>query len=385
MKATWLVRILTVLVIAVLAIPVPAAAAEFRGGEETTTVPAAQTVEDDLYVAGQTVTINGTINGDLVAAGSDVTIDGTVTGSVWVVGGTVTINGTVGHSLRIGAGNVTVNGKVAGDVLAGAGQLTVGKGAEIGRDLVVGAGSLTQNALVGRNLKFAADQITVAGTVKGSVQAQSGERFILEPTAVIGGAVDYSGPRELTREQGAQIGGAVDYTKTERQSQPNSLAERLYGQLYWFLASLLLLIAMLLYARRAAVRGADLIGERPGVVVLAGLAFLILAPVVGFILLITLVGFPLSVITFLGYWLVLYTAKLFPALALGRAVFRRAQRDSFWPVFGAGALGLALFYLLAALPGIGWLVNLAAVLFGVGAQLLLFRELYASVKKKYGA
>lgn len=369
MKSKWFARILTALLLAILVAPVTATAAEFRGGQETTTVPVSQTIDDDLYIAGQTVTISGTVNGDVVAAGSNVTIDGAVTGSLWVVGGTVTINGSVGHSVRVGGGNVTINGKVGADVLAGAGQLTIDSAAVIGRDLVVGA-----------------DQVTVAGTVKGSISAESGSQFTLTPTAVVGGGIDYSGPSELNREQGAQVAGTIDYTKTQRsqQHQP-TLADRLSGQLYWFLASLLLLIAILLYARRAAVRGADLISERPGSVVLAGLAFLILAPVVGFILLITLVGFPLSVITFLGYWLVLYTAKLFPALAIGRAVLHGARKDSFWPTFGAGALGLAVFYVLAALPGIGWVVTLAALLFGIGAQLFLFREVYAFVKKKYGA
>lgn len=382
----WLARIALVALLAVLLTPAMAGAAEFRGGQDLTTVPAAQTVPDDLYIAGQTVTISGTINGDLVAAGSNVTVDGTVTGNVWAAGSTVTVTGTVGHSVRVAGGTVTIKGKIGGDVLVGGGTVTVDSGADIGRDLVAGASELTVNGAVGRNLKFAADQATLGGPVKGSVTAQSGNQFTLASGTAIGGGINYSGPAELHRDQGAKVGGAIDYTKVQsRQAQRPSLGQRLAGQTYWFTASVLLLLAILLYARRAAVRAADLIGQRPGGTVLTGLAFLVLAPVVGLIFFITIFGIPLSVITFLGYGLLIYTAKLFPALAVGRAVLRGAKQDAFWPTFGVGVLGLAAFYLLAALPGIGWLIGLAALLFGLGAQLFLFREIYESVKKTYGA
>ncbi len=382
----WSARILLAALLAVLILPVTARAAEFRGGQDLATVPAAQVIDDDLYVAGQTVTISGTVNGDLVAFGSNVTVEGTVTGSVWAVGSDVTINGTVGHSVRAGGSNVTVKGKVAGDVLVGGGDVTVDSSASIGRDLVAGASRLTVNGLVGRNLKVGGDRVTLGGPVKGSVSAKTGSQFTLGSTAVIGGGIDYAGPTTLHQDPGAQVTGAVDYTKTRnQQSHQSTLGSRVAGQAYWFLASVILLLAILLYARRAAVRAADLISERPGSVVLAGLAFLILTPIVGFIFLITIVGIPLSVITFLGYGLAIYTAKLFTALAVGRAALRHTKQDSFWPTFGAGVLGLAAFYLLAALPGIGWLVTLAALLFGLGAQLFLLREIYGNVKQKYGA
>ncbi len=382
----WLARIALVALLAVLLTPAMAGAAEFRGGQEATTVPAGQTVQDDLYIAGQTVTISGTVNGDLVVAGSNVTVDGTVTGSVWAAGSTVTINGTVGHSVRAGGSTVTIKGQIAGDGLAGGATVTVDSGAAIGRDLIVGASQLTVNGTVGRNVKFAADQATLGGPVKGSVTARSGNQFTLAQSAAIGGGINYSGPAELHRDQGAKVAGAIDYTKVQaRQAQQPSIGERLAGQTYWFIAAVLLLLAILLYARRAAVRAADLIGQRPGGTVLAGLAFLILAPVVGFIFFITIFGIPLSAITFLGYGLLIYTAKLFPALAVGRAVLRGAKPDSFWPTFGVGVLGLAAYYLLAALPVVGWLVGLAALLFGLGAQLFLFREIYGSIKQKYGA
>ena len=117
---------------------------------------------------------------------------------------------------------------------------------------------------------------------------------------------------------------------------------------------------------------------------LAGIAFVLAAPLLAGILLISLVGLPLSLFTAFAYALILYSAKVFVALAVGGAAIRKLP-DRFWPVFGAGTLGLALYYLLAAVPVVGGLVTVAALLLGTGAQLLLFKELYEANRKKYGA
>ena len=76
----------------------PAAAADIRQGDVT--IATTETIDDDLYVAGQNIAINGTIHGDLVAAGNNISVDGTVTGDVIVAANTVAIRGQVGGSVR---------------------------------------------------------------------------------------------------------------------------------------------------------------------------------------------------------------------------------------------------------------------------------------------
>lgn len=381
-----LARILGVIgMLALLLIPNSAQAADFRAGENALTVPREQTVNDNLYIAGDTVTVSGTVNGDVVTAGSDVTIEGTVNGSVWVLSGAVTITGTVQGSVRAGAGTVVIKGTVAQDVLAGSGDVTIGPGAAVGRDLVVGSGSLSVGGAVARNLKVASDKIDIAGSVGGSVNAESGEHFRLAAGSKIGGEIKYSGSNELVRDPAAQVTGPIDFTKSEDGGgEKEGFGSELSGQIYWFLASLILLAGILIYARRAALRAAAVITERPGKTVLVGLAFTILTPIALFILLITLVGAPLSAIGLMGYIVMLYSAKIFVALAIGQLALRRNE-DSFWFALGAGTLGLALFYVLCIAPGIGWIVGLATVLFGTGAQLLLMQEVYGANRKKFGS
>lgn len=369
------------LVCGLAAVPVVAQAATSRAGD-LVTVSRGQVVKDDLYAAGETVTITGTVEGDVVAAGSDVTVAGRVTGSVWAAGSTVRVTGRVDGSVRAAGSDVTVTGNVGRDVLFLGSDADIARSSRVAGDVLGYAGQVTIAGSVGRNVEIGADTLLVSGTVGGSVNADTGDGFRLADTARISGDVTYTGTEELAREKGARVGGSVDFTKQEQEQR--SFADRLNGQVFWFLAAVLLLLGILLYARRGAVRVSALVTGRPGVSLLAGIGFVLVTPLLAGILLISLVGLPLSLFTVFGYALVLYSAKVFVALAVGGAIVRKLP-DRFWPVFGAGTLGLAIYYVLTAVPVVGPLVMIGTAVFGTGAQLLLFKELYEANRKKYGA
>lgn len=378
-----LARLILISFLVLTIAPSTAAAADFQTGETIDPVPAGQTLNDDLYVAGETITISGTVNGDVVAAGSKVIITGTVTGSVWAAGSEITISGTVNDSVRAAGSKVTVTGTVDRDILAAGSEVKINTGAIVGRDVVVGGSDVVIDGSVGRNVKVGAQNASIGGPVTGSVNATV-KSFKLTAGAKIGGTIDYKSAEELAKDPSAQVAGAINHTEvTDQKSGGESFPSRVAGQFYWFLASILLLLGILLYARRAAVQAGDLITGRPLAAGLLGLGFVLLTPLVMFILLILIVGIPLSLITLMGYILVIYSAKVFVALAAGHAILRKKQ-DAFWFTFGAGIIGLASFYVLASLPFIGWLVTFLVVIFGAGAQLLLARQVYEDNRKKYG-
>src|SRR2546422_7103174 len=87
-----------------------------RAGEN---VAFSQAIQDDLYIAGGTVTVTGTVDGDVTAAGGTVTVIGRVSGALLVAGGTVEIGGSLGRSICAAGGAVRLGGAArAGGVLA---------------------------------------------------------------------------------------------------------------------------------------------------------------------------------------------------------------------------------------------------------------------------
>src|SRR2546422_1094583 len=77
-----------------LFVPWPAYAFVPRAGEN---VASSQAIQDDLYIAGGTVTVTGTVDGDVTAAGGTVTGISRGGGAVLVAGGTVEIGGVGGR------------------------------------------------------------------------------------------------------------------------------------------------------------------------------------------------------------------------------------------------------------------------------------------------
>ncbi len=143
-----------------------AQAAEFPGGGS---LPAGQTIDDDVFLQGQNVTVDGTINGNLLAAGQNITINGTVNGDAILAGSRVTVaeNAVINGNLFIAGSALQVNGKVTGSVFGGASALTLSATASIARNLYYGGYSLETRPgnLVGKDAYFGGYQAILGGEI----------------------------------------------------------------------------------------------------------------------------------------------------------------------------------------------------------------------------
>src|SRR4030065_1178885 len=76
---------------------VPVLAFDARSGD-TVTIDSGEVVDDDLYLAGSNIIIDGTVNGDVFAVGQTVAINGKVNGAVTLAAQSVIIRVTGGRS-----------------------------------------------------------------------------------------------------------------------------------------------------------------------------------------------------------------------------------------------------------------------------------------------
>lgn len=142
-------------------------AAEFPKGE---TIPASQTVDDDVFISGENVVVDGTVNGILFAAGQTVTVNGTVDGDAFLAGETILVSDTavINGNLFAGAAEISVEGVVTGSVFGGSSALNLGSGASVARNLFYGGFSLNtaENSTVGRDLYVGAYQGLLSGAIE---------------------------------------------------------------------------------------------------------------------------------------------------------------------------------------------------------------------------
>lgn len=346
------------LVLALLA-PVAAQAAEvgeaggkFRTGDSVE-VPEGETFSENLYAFAGTIEVNGTLDGDLVASGGSISIDGTVTGDVTVAGGQLTVNGEVEGDIRFAGGQLQVDGPVDGDVA------------------VVG-GSVDLDGDIGSDVLFGAGQVNIGGDVAGQIY---------------GGAGDY--------ERTGTVAGAEDVS-LDVDEEP-TVADRAADGLFRFVALFLIGALVLFVLRRPLETVLTRARQRPGSSLVSGL--IVLTAVVALLVVSILVGiiwsiaFGLSglgllvgtywfafivlwvVVAFVLFLLVIYAAPIVVSITGSRLVL--AGRDNIWLQLGALAVGLLIYLAVTAIPFIGWLIGLLAVIFAAGAILLAVRNFRA--------
>lgn len=348
-----------------VAIPLEAAAADIRQGNEIT-VRSGETVSDDIYAAAGTVTIDGTVNGSVIAAGGTITVSGTVERDLMVAGGTVHVTGKINGSIRSAGGTITVNGPVGEDVVVTGGTINIQSNATIGRDLVFAGGTATIVGPVARNVTMGAGTAVLRSQVGGDVTGRV-DHLRLEGARVAGN-LDYTSDNQVELVSGATVAG----TTTRHTPPDRGVAGTNNGVISWIrgligIAALGLLLILLLPG--LGTRASETLRTQPWASLGIGAAICFVTPIVAlivFILGLLVGGWWLGLLLIALYILALALGYVVSGFLLGRLLFDRLG----WGRYHAALAllgGLVILALVGVIPIIGGLVGLAAVLFGVGA------------------
>ena len=330
------------------------------------TVGSGQTVNDDLYVAGGTVTIDGNVNGSVLVVGGTLTIAGTVSRDVMVGGGTVTISGHVGGSVRVVGGTVNITGPVAEDVLIAGGTVDLSSGATIGRDLLLAGSTATVSGPITRNVRLGSSSVTLHSKVGGDVTGNV-DHLRLDG-AQIAGNLDYTSNNQADFVNGARVAGST----TRHPAPTRNPGNGFLGWLRALIGILALGLIFLFLLPRLSGRSIDTLRAEPLPSLGFGAAFVVATPIVAFI--VFLIGLLIG-----GWWIGLLMIPIWILICavgyvvsgflVGRLAFAQVGWGTYHDALALAA-GLLILAIVTAVPLIGWLIGLAAVLLGVGALVL---------------
>ena len=392
MKKKGLARLgpaLALVVFLVLLSSAPVMALDGRAGDAVA-VGSDEDIQEDLYLAGRTITTSADVDGDVFVAGQTVTIGGDISGGVTVGAQTLSINGDVEGGVRAGGQTVDVAGNIARDLVVGCATLILNSDASIGDDLYVGAGDAALRGDIGGDIYGGAESMVIAGTVGGDVHVEVGSLDI-EPGAIIEGNLWYSAPAEVTIPKGSVKG---DVTFTERVTDEDRQAAQGAGALapFMFFASftwrliaylmaLVTGIIMILLLPRAMSAAPMAIRSQTGPVAGWGAIVLFLTPLAAIILCITVVGLPVGLIAFVLWGVLLYIAQIPVAIFIGYLILGRSRTlEGKGFMIGCLALGLLLISLVKLIPFVGFFVSLAVAVFGIGALLIVDRKMLSALR-----
>jgi hypothetical protein len=343
-------------------VPLSALAADLRQGSDVT-VGAGETINDDLYAAAGTTTINGSVNGNVIVAGGTITIAGSVSKDVMVAGGTVTISGHVGGSIRAAVGTLTLTGPVAGDLVVAGGTVDVGSGGTIGRDLVLAGGTATISAPVTRNVLMNSGTLTLRSDVGGNLTGRV-DHLRLD-AAKIGGNLDYTSDNQVDLVNGARVAG----TTTQHRPPATNAGSGFLGWLRALIGILALGLIFLFLLPRLSGRSIDTLRAEPWASLGIGAAIVVATPIVAvvvFIIGLLIGGWWIGLLMIPLWILVCAIGYVVTSFLVGRLLFAQVGWGSYHDVLALAA-GLLVLAILTVIPLLGWLIGLAAVVLGVGA------------------
>ncbi len=398
---------------------VPARAVEFRSGN-LVVIGEGETVDDDLFVSGARVVVDGTVNGDLWIAGTEADIGGTVNGSLFFAGQELRVAGTINGS-SYGAGSLAVfeaGATVERNVYFAGYAVQVQRDAAVGRDALTAGNQALIAGQVGRNVSFAGSSLEISGTVGGDVQADVAAPdgtttmpFVppagpapappgihVDAGASIGGRLTYRSPVEQAQNIRSQPTGGVVFEPRARPEAPVEPAGvrwlltwlRLYG-------TLVALGALALYGLGAPLRR---LAEKAAVVPLLSVGWGILIILAGFaaafvagILILIVTGLlaaatlgDLAATVFFGAgtaWAfgftifllaVIWGSRIVVSYLVGWLVLERlARRPNVLPLYIL-FVGTGIYSLVQAIPYVGDIAGAIATVLGFGAIYLVWRD-----------
>lgn len=350
-----------------LFLPLVVFAAEFRVAEQPS-LPAGETLSNDLYIVGGGVNVGGTVQGDLVSAGGTLILNGPVSTDLIAGGGNVTVLGDVGDDLRVAGGNITVQGYIADDLLAGGGQITIG-GKGIGGDVVIGGGAVRIEAPVAGKVMIGGGDIYINAPVGGNVHINA-EKIQLGPQAVIAGDLVYKSPEVAVVDTGAVIRGETKFTKSpDVEGAAKTGAATLLSLLFItkFFMSLAGAFVIAFIFRKFTATVVHEAGEETLLEIGRGLVTFIVLPVASVILLITIIGAPFGFLGFASFVALMITASLLAPILIGSVLHKWIRKPLEYQItWKTILLGVIVYSLLPLIPLVGWIVKFAVLLLALG-------------------
>jgi cytoskeletal protein CcmA (bactofilin family) len=360
----------------------PVLAMDLRQGD-IVTVSGGEEVDDDLYVFGSTVTIDGTVNGDVFGFARELIINGTVNGSVTFGAQIITVNGEVDHSARLAGQTVLVNGIVNSDLIALGSNVNIASTSKIGNDLILGTASARVDGEVVGDIKGGGADITITNGVGGDVDIEA-DNLKIASSAHINGNLSYTSKNEAQIESGARVGGETKWRVPELKEPSRKvglfagIAGVIWGKFLAFCMILVVGIILLLVVPKRIVSMEVAIRTNPWQSLGWGALILFATPVAVIIVMVTVIGLPVGLITGVLYGIAIYLSKIPVALLIGSLIIARGREiESKGVLIGALALGLAILSIVQVIPVVGFLVGLATVIFGLGSLVTSVRKFRA--------
>ncbi|HVZ12600.1 MAG TPA: hypothetical protein VG965_06245 [Patescibacteria group bacterium] len=367
--------------------PVPTFAAE---PQKIVVLARGKTVDSDYFGAGNEVRISGTVNGDAYVAGGTVVVDGTINGDLLVAGGNITVTGTVRNNIRSAGGNISISGAtVGGNITALGGQINIDSANRLQGSIVAGGGNIQIFATVPRGVTLGGGNVVLGSVVGKDVFAGVGNLTITQ-NAQINGNLTYLSDQNANIAEGASISGHVKHEIPQRnQVRASQIGRTTAHAAAGFLGILkifdlvIIIIWGLFFITFFPVYTTNVsnyIRTNFWTSLITGLAVLVLTPIIGILLFVSILGIPFALLLFVLYMILIWISKIFVINTFGQFILARTNNKT--GAITTFIVGVVAYLILTLIPIISFLTHLIITLVGVGAVAAQKQKYYSDLRAK---
>jgi hypothetical protein len=349
-----------------------------------------EVISGNLYTAGSNITIDGKVNGDVFCGAQTVIINGSVAGDVICAGQSININGEVGGSIRIAGNSLNINSKVGHGVMAAGASIILSKGSEVGWDILIGGAIVDIRGKINGDLHGGAANVTIAGNIgkdvklmlnrnpkmkNNGINFDNNNGLVITKEAVIGGNLIYTDNLDAKIDTGAKIKGEVSHNLPKPVEKKQTMAFWAWGKIITFFAALVIGLVLITIGKKQIIDLCKIMTEKIWPSIGWGAVVLFIGPILVIILLITIIGIPLALISFAFWLMAIYIAKIMAGIFIGQHFINKVmpkQKDS---LIWAMIIGIFILYLIISIPVIGGFISFLAVLWGLGGIFIYLKGL----------
>jgi hypothetical protein len=378
-----LTRNLLLILIALLLVSISADASLYFTGE-TVVIAEEDTLRENAMITGKSVSIYADIFGDVISgcriynqyadvhdnvflACQTADFRGNV-GDILVFGQTINVKSDTTGDIRGAAQTVNIYGYVDGDVIVGAESVYIASSAVVTGDVFAGGSEVSILGEVYGDVKGGMEMLTVGNVIHGNVEVWS-EDILFSGSGEVKGDLEYHAEVERDWNFSRNVDGRVRFLQIiEEESISNPLKGFALGLLLLITALVTAFLMVALWKR--GVEGSLIaMDQKKGMVIISGLLGFAATPMVALFALILVITFPIGIMLFSLYPILLYFGWVFFGIWVGKTLLDGLlRRDvSLWAAAPVGVLTLGI---LVFVPYVGLFIALVSTVLGMGMLIM---------------
>lgn len=332
--------------------------------------------DSDFFYANDNLTIDNKIAGTSFLAGNnvEVTSSAEIDGMNFVAGNNISVASKQDYLFTAG-NSLNLEGVEVKDAFLAGSKINIQQ-SKI-RDLYAAAGTIRIDSDIKRNAYLGGDEVTINSKIGGDVKIAA-DKIEIGEEAIIEGELKIPDSADVSIANKGNINKITTY-KSNSSDEDNNIVDVIKGKVMSFLS--VMIIALILMAMNLKVfRYISKIKKDSSTIVktaLSGFGFLVLTPIICIILLCTVLGIPLSIITIMLYGIMIYLSAIPTAYFFGSWILKDKIVNEYLLLI----ISMLVLNLLTFIPVIGGLVTFISLIMGLGIYLTLILQFSRKMRK----